>query len=285
MSVWLDKTGRHPDDVHRPPGRTTMRPKFWKFCWRSFLFESRVRTVMPCRPDGRTFAASNFHIEALRVRTGRMVVRMVDLMHARPDHADWHPDVWIWIAILALWMSTFGRESTSSRRLQQSSHICVLERNPEAWSNTEDRPDELLNRLDGCKLEQFEAFRHRGRSGRESISSGRMMLYSDGRPDGLTRRPDGWCIGQLGVRTEWHVVRTAGRGPKFLTCKLCRIFWRHFWIVESLIKKHLYKEVIFPTEYGQLQTNIFQGKCSFEPTAYKYRPLGLRIVRIRFWIP
>jgi hypothetical protein len=54
--------------------------------------------------------------------------------------------------------SAFGRESTSSRRLQQSSHICVLERNPEAWSNTECRPD-------GCKLEQFEASRRKGRSG------------------------------------------------------------------------------------------------------------------------
>jgi hypothetical protein len=33
------------------------------------------------------------------------------------------------------------------------------------WSNTEGRPDELLKRPDGCKLEQFEASRHRGRSG------------------------------------------------------------------------------------------------------------------------
>jgi hypothetical protein len=58
-----------------------------------------------------------------------------------------------------------------SGRLQQSSHICVLERNLEARSNTEGRPDGLLNRPDGCKLEQFEASRHRGRSKRESTSS------------------------------------------------------------------------------------------------------------------
>jgi hypothetical protein len=38
--------------------------------------------VLPCRLEGRTFAASNFHIEASRVRTGRMVVRTADLMHA-----------------------------------------------------------------------------------------------------------------------------------------------------------------------------------------------------------
>jgi hypothetical protein len=32
-------------------------------------------------------------------------------------------------------------------------------------SNTECRPDVLLKHSDGCKLEQFEASRHRGRSG------------------------------------------------------------------------------------------------------------------------
>jgi len=31
---------------------------------------------------------------------------------------------------LALWMSAFERESTSSGQLQLSSYICVLERNP-----------------------------------------------------------------------------------------------------------------------------------------------------------
>jgi hypothetical protein len=81
MSVWLDKIGRRPDGGHRLSGRTTVRPKFWEFRWKYFLFESRVQTVLPCRPDGRTFAASNFHIKASRVRTGRMVVRTADLMH------------------------------------------------------------------------------------------------------------------------------------------------------------------------------------------------------------
>jgi hypothetical protein len=39
-------------------------------------------------------------------------------------------------------------------------------RKSHSWSNTECRPDVLLKRLDGCKLEQFEASRHKGRSGR-----------------------------------------------------------------------------------------------------------------------
>jgi hypothetical protein len=62
-----------------------------------------------------------------------------------------------------------GWESTSFERLQRSSHIYVLERNPEAWSNTESRPDVLLKRPYGCKLEQFETSRHRGRSGGEVL--------------------------------------------------------------------------------------------------------------------
>jgi hypothetical protein len=41
---------------------------------------SLVRTVVPCHPDDRMYAASNFHIEASRVRIGRMVVQTVDLM-------------------------------------------------------------------------------------------------------------------------------------------------------------------------------------------------------------
>jgi hypothetical protein len=82
MSAWLDKTGRCPDSGHRPSRGTTVRPKFQKFRWKSFLFESRVRLVLAYRPDGRTFAASNFHIEASRVRTGRMVIRMANLMYA-----------------------------------------------------------------------------------------------------------------------------------------------------------------------------------------------------------
>jgi hypothetical protein len=37
--------------------------------------------VVPCHPDGRTSAADNFHIKALRARSKGMVIRMVDLMH------------------------------------------------------------------------------------------------------------------------------------------------------------------------------------------------------------
>jgi len=132
MSVWLEIPKRRPDGRHRAFGRITMRSAF-QISLKFFPEMSLVQTVLPCRPDGRTLAAHNFHIKASCVRTIGMVVRIVDLTHAifirvarRPEHEDWRPDVLILNARLALWMSASGRESTSSEQLQLSSHICVL---------------------------------------------------------------------------------------------------------------------------------------------------------------
>jgi hypothetical protein len=89
----------------------------------------------------------------------------------------------------------------------------------------EDRPDGLLNRSDGCKPEQFEA-RHRGRFVLESTSSGRLMLWTAGRPDGMTRRPDGWQGTEISdLQTVQNLLET---------------------LLNSRIpdEKHLYKEVI-----------------------------------------
>jgi hypothetical protein len=60
------------------------------------------------------------------------------------------------------------------------------------WSNTESHPDGLLKRPDRCKLEQFEALRHRGRSGLESSSSGRYDTSSRRLVLWTADRPDGW---------------------------------------------------------------------------------------------
>jgi hypothetical protein len=38
-------------------------------------------------------------------------------------------------------------------------------------------------------------------SGRDDTSSGRMEQWTDERPDGMARRPDGWNSGQMSVRT------------------------------------------------------------------------------------
>jgi hypothetical protein len=140
MSVWLDKVRRCLDSGHRPSRRTTVRPKFQKFRWRSFLFESRIQTVLPWRPDGRTSAASNFHIESSRVRTRRMVVRTVDLMQAISIF-----DVHVVRTVAAIFP-----------------YLC-LERNPKALV------EHWGKRPHGCKQEQFEASRHKGRSGRKVL--------------------------------------------------------------------------------------------------------------------
>jgi hypothetical protein len=81
MSVWLEKPRHRPDSSHRALGRTTMRSAF-QILQKFFPELSCVRTVLPCRPDGRTLAARNFHIKALHVRTMTSVVRTVNLMHA-----------------------------------------------------------------------------------------------------------------------------------------------------------------------------------------------------------
>jgi len=73
MSVWLEIPRRRLDDRHKSSGRTTVRSSF-QISLKFFPELSCIRTVLPCRPDGRTLAARNFHIKALRFW-------MVDLMH------------------------------------------------------------------------------------------------------------------------------------------------------------------------------------------------------------
>jgi hypothetical protein len=104
-------------------------------------------------------------------------------------------------------------------------YMC-LERNSEAWSNIESRPDVLLKRSDGCKLEQFEASRHRGMSRWESTSSGCMMLWTDGRPQGMTRCLDGW------------------QGTKFSALQTVQNLMEALLNSGIRVKKHLYEEVI-----------------------------------------
>jgi hypothetical protein len=86
-------------------------------------------------------------------------------------------------------------------------------------SSTEDRPDGLLKRPDGCKLEQFEASQQRGRSGQKTMSSGRMMLWTAG-------RPDGW------------------QGTKFFDLQTVQNLLEALLNSEILVKKHHYNKVI-----------------------------------------
>jgi len=183
MSVWLDKTGRHTNGGHRPSGQTTVRSKFQKFRWKSFLFESHDRTVRNCHPDGRTSTANNFHIKVPSVRTRRMGIRTVNLMHTISiSDARASEPCWLSSGRLDLNCDTCLMDERVRTGIHFAQTVAVifpylcLERNPEACLNTEGRPNGLLNRLDVCKLKQVEASRHRGRSGRESMSSGQMIL-------------------------------------------------------------------------------------------------------------
>jgi hypothetical protein len=159
------------DGIHRASGRTTMRS---------------------------ASAARNFHIKALRVRTKGMVIQTIDLMHAisiSDAHAsgpwrlasgrlDFECDtclmderVWMGIHIVQMVAAIF-------------SYLC-FGRKSHSWSNIECRPDVLLKRPDGCKLEQFEASWHRGRSGRKVLVVWTDDAVNSGHPDSISRRPDG----------------------------------------------------------------------------------------------
>jgi hypothetical protein len=63
-----------------------------------------------------------------------------------------------------------------------------------SWSNTECRPDVLLKRPDKCKLEQFDASRHRGRFGRKVLIVRTDDAWTVERLDSISHRPDG-CKG------------------------------------------------------------------------------------------
>jgi hypothetical protein len=172
--------------------------------------------VLPCHPDSRTLAARNYHIEAWRFRTIGYVVRTVDLMHA--------------ISVYEARASEPYR--LSSGRLNFECATCLMdehvrtgihivqtvaavfpylcfEKKSHSWSNTEWRLDVLLKRPEGCKLEQLEAFWHRGRSGRKVL-----VVRTD---DAL----DSWASGRYitssgrlqGIRFHWllNCVKTSRR--------------------------------------------------------------------------
>jgi hypothetical protein len=73
MSVWLEKPRRRLDGRHKASGQTTVRSAF-QISQKFFPKLSRIRTMLPSRPDDRTLAARNFHIKASCIRTIEHVV-------------------------------------------------------------------------------------------------------------------------------------------------------------------------------------------------------------------
>jgi hypothetical protein len=87
----------------------------------------------------------------------------------------------------------------------------------------------LLKRLDGCKLESFEASRHRGRSGWNVLVVRTDDAWKVECPDGISHRPDG-CTGMLkssrtlnSSQTICHYIRTNAtlNSSKFLDTDGC----------------------------------------------------------------
>jgi hypothetical protein len=140
--------------------------------------------------DGRTSAASNFHTKASSVRTMRMAVQTVDLLHAISFSDE----------------RASERESTSSGRL--SFELWFL---PYGWARLDGNPhcpDDWIN-LPLFKLAKNLKLIDHWEASEQKLEQKLLEIVkgSDGNP----RRPDGWCFRLKGVRTEWHIVRTAGR--------------------------------------------------------------------------
>jgi hypothetical protein len=204
------------------------RPDGWTSTRNFHICYARVQIMIGSCPDDWSWIG-NFHISCTRVRI----------------KADWRPKGDIWIAILALCMRAFGRESTPSERLKQSSLKLNLDR-IRIWSITERRPDGLLRTV---------ASRYSRCPNGKSTSSGRMML-------GLTGVRTVWyVVGMDGTVVRWAsgrdgtMVRMAGMEPKTSILKAVQNLLTSLWIVESLIKQHLYTQVILSKQNEANNTN------------------------------
>jgi hypothetical protein len=140
--------------------------------------------------------------------------------------ADWRPDVDIWIAILALFMIASGRETTSSERCvnlpinwtwKESETVRVLKGVRtgcwKVWTNASWNRSFSIQ----CRVQMEKIRRPDGwcwfvcHPVGMNTSSGRMEQWTNGHPDGMTRRLDCW----QGI---WNL----------LSFSQCRIFWKCF---------------------------------------------------------
>jgi hypothetical protein len=105
----------------------------------------------------------------------------------------------------------------------------------------------------------------------------RLGLWTDERPDGMARFPDGWqgtgisdsqivlILLNRGIPVEKHLftykwfcpirMRPTTNEHEFSNLQTVQNLQEHFWITESLIKNIFTKKWFCLTECGQLQTN------------------------------
>jgi hypothetical protein len=182
--------------------RTTMQPKFLDFRWKSFLFESHARTVIHCRSDDRTSAASNFHIRLRTSEPGGWPSRRLIfytqfpyLLYTRPDHGR-----------LASGRLNLNCDTClMDERVRTGIHVIrtvesifpylKLERKSEVgwtlrvvwtscwniWTDANWNKSKLLDIEEGPNM--------------MILSSGQMILMTVDRPDGTSHRPNRWCSG------------------------------------------------------------------------------------------
>jgi hypothetical protein len=200
MSVWLEKPRHRQDGRHKVFGRTTVRSAFQNFVEILSWFEPRLDSVVQSsgrwhfsctqfpyqgfarpnqgngHPDG-WLDVCNFHINSSRVRTKKAVVRTSEFWMRNLPYGWASPDKIHLVRTVAVIFPylCFGKKSHS-------------------WSNTDCLPDVLLKCPDGCKLEQFEASWHRGRSGRKDLVVRMDDAWTVERPDGISHHLDG-CQG------------------------------------------------------------------------------------------
>jgi hypothetical protein len=233
----------------RPDGQLYNRI-IQKFCWKSFLFKTCIRTVRQWRPNGLRSTASNFLIRLRASGPRGKNVRMAILQHAisistmrasRPWEADVRTvEVESTISILVA--------CTSGPRLTDVwTMIFELQFLPYLRS----LPDGKPHLPDGVSIfpytelgKNLKLIDHWWTSGRAAERSGRMQAGTEasrhsvgskrkryvirtddaglsGVRSGWIHRPNGWNSGQMGVRMGWHVVRTAHRESEIFYLFCC----------------------------------------------------------------
>jgi hypothetical protein len=206
------------DDV-RTDNCATGFPK--NFAENLFLFKSNVRTVRHWRPDGRTSAASNFHIRLSASGPRGMSFRTAILQHAISISAmrasePWEADVWTVEVESAI--SLTDERASGPMLTDVQTVVFELRFLPYLWA----RPDGKPRRPDGVSIfpyyelgKNLKLIDHWWASGRDTEMSGRMQAgieasrYSGG--SGQKDTSFGWMmLVCLASGRDEHVVRTNG---------------------------------------------------------------------------
>jgi hypothetical protein len=224
----------------RPDGQLCDQ-NFWDLCWKSFLFESHVRTVRHCCPDGRTSAASNIHIRLRASGPWGMAFRMVNLQHTisisnKRASGPWAASVQTVEVEYAIsisverasgpcWQTSrrvnLNCDDGNPRRPDGCNNLPIFElgknlkldrilrgvQTDASWNRSFSKQRSVRTEIHVVRTD--DALVCRG-SGRYDTSSERLEVWTDGHPDGMTRRSDDW------QGTE-----------NLLTCNQYRVFWKY----------------------------------------------------------